>query len=296
MDMPIWLWKLVQSLINGLLAGGVYALVSVGITIVYGVMKMVNFAMGEFLMLGMYVTWVGYNITGWNNYMQFALVIVVMALIAYITFKLCFRPLLGKDNTSFILVTVGLSYFLMNLAQLIFSANSQTVPSSIKSTALALGEFSVGLPRLIAFVVAIVLVLIVNFIMNKTLVGRAMRATAENTQVAQMLGINSIMMYTLAIVISIVLAGLAGMLVTPIYYVNPQAGTILKTTALMIVVLGGLGDIKGAMIGGLMVGVMEAIFATMLAPELGPAGIFILFLLVLYLRPQGLFGKGARIA
>lgn len=289
-------WMFIQAIINGLFAGGVYALVAVGITIVYGVMKMVNFAMGDYLTWGMYATYIGYCIFGWNCYALIPFVMIFMAILGFVSFKLCIKPLLGRDGTAFIMVTVGLSYFLMNLAQLIFTANSLTVPSDIKSSSFALGSFFVGMPRLIAFLVAVVLVLGINYLLNKTTVGRAMRATSENVEVSEMLGINTKRSFALAFTLSVILAGLAGLLLTPIYFVTPSAGAIFKTTALMIVVLGGLGDIKGAFVGGLLVGIMEQLVATLVDAQLGPAGIFLVFLVVLYLRPQGLFGKGARVA
>ena len=289
------LWTIGQSLINGLLTGGIYALVSVGITIVFGVMKMVNFAMGEFVTLGMYMTWVGYTLTGANTYLLIPFVIVTMAIIAFVCFKLSLQPLLGRPNTAFIQVTVGLSFFLTNAIQMVFSPNSLTVPSDIKSSALYIRDFSIALPRLIAFIVGLILVVAISIFLSKSMTGLAMRATAEKAEVAEMLGVNSVKCFTLAFIISISLAGVAGLLLTPIYFVAPTAGNILKTTSMMVVVLGGMGNIKGAMIAGLMVGVAEAMVASLIAPELGPAGIFLLFLFVVYFKPQGLFGKGERV-
>ena len=126
--------------------------------------------------------------------------------------------------------------------------------------------------------------------------GRAMRATAESAEIAEMLGINSRRSFAMAFVLGVSLAGLAGVLLTPLYFVTTTTGATLKTTGLMIVVLGGLGDIRGAFIGALMVGVVESLVSSLIAADLGQAGIFLLFLLVVYLRPQGLFGKGARVA
>lgn len=295
------LWMLIQSLINGLLAGGVYALVAVGITIIFGVMKMINFAMGEFLMVGMYMTWIGYQLTHVNIYLLIPFVLIAMTIISYICFFTCMKPILGKGSTASILVTVGLSFFLFNLAQIIFGPDFRAVPSSIKTTSLSfelgsLGEFHIGLPRLIALGAAFLLVLLVNYLLERTLFGRAMRATSEKAEVAQMLGINTTRTYALAFMLGIVMAGLTGLLLSPLYYVYPMAGATYKTAPLMAVVLGGMGSIKGAFIGGLMIGVIEGVIGTLVAPDLGPAGIFVLFLFVLYFKPQGLFGKGERVA
>lgn len=291
------LWMFFQSLINGLLSGGVYALVAVGITIIFGVMKMINFAMGEFLMIGMYVTWIGYNLTGMNIYLLIPFVLVSMAIIALVCFRTCMFPILGKDSTASILVTVGLSFFLANLAQLIFGPDFRAVPSSIKTTSLELGgHFHVGLPRLIAMLTAFVLVLLVSYLLDRTLFGRAMRATAEKAEVAQMLGINATRTYAFAFILGICMAGLTGLLLSPLYYAYPMAGATYKIAPLMAVVLGGMGNIKGAFIGGILIGVIEGVIGTLVAPDLGPAGIFVLFLFVLYFKPQGLFGKGERVA
>lgn len=180
-------WVIGQSVINGILAGGVYALVAVGITIIFGVMKIVNFASGAYLVWGMYFTWIWHSITGVNAYLLIPCVVLSMALLGFLSFFAALRPILGKGNTTFILVTVGMSFFLQNLAEFIFGATSQSVPSSIKSSSLAIGPFSAGLPRLIAFGIALVLVFLVNMLLNKTLLGRAMRVPLKTRKLQKCL-------------------------------------------------------------------------------------------------------------
>jgi len=290
------MWLIGQALINGLLSGGVYALVAVGLTIVFGVMKIVNFAMGEYLMLGMYATYIGFMLTGLNAYWLIPFVIVIMAIIGIISFKLTIRPLLSKKSeTAYILVTVGLSFFLLNMVELIFGPNYLTVPSNIKSASFALGNFTIGYPRLIALLVALILVVLVNLMLNKTLLGRAMRATSEKPEVAQLMGINTERTYMTAFTLSIVIAGIAGLLLTALYYAYPQMGAMYGTATFVAVVLGGMGNIKGAFIGGLLIGLVENLVGTTLGPDLGPAGIFLMFIVVVYFRPQGLFGKKERV-
>ena len=289
-------WKIIQAVLNGILNGGVYAIVAVGLTIVYGVMKMINFANGEFVMFGMYFTYLLYSVTGWTCYALIPLVVVVMAAFGYVVYKLVIQRVIGRDSTTYIMITVGLSYFLMNLAQIIFSATPVSVPSDIKTASVSIGLYSMSLPRIIAFLSACALIFGVWIFMQKSTTGRAMRATAEKPEVAQMLGINTRVAFTVAFVLSVVLAGLAGLLLTPIYTIYPSVGSVLKTTALMIVVLGGMGSIPGALVGGVLVGIVEALVGTLISSNLGPAGIFVVFLIVLYLRPQGLFGKKGRVA
>lgn len=289
------LWLFVQSLINGVLSGGVYALVAVGITVIFGVMKMINFASGEYVMIGCYFTYLFYELTGWQNYFLIPFVAVAMAVFSWICFNLVIRPVLGRGGTSFILVTVGLSFFLMNLIEFIFGPTQREVVSGLKTSSIRLGLFTIGWPRLLALIIAVLLVIVVNILLNKTLLGRAMRATSEKSDVAQMLGINVKRTYTIAFMIGVILAGVAGCIITPLYYVYPQVGNLYKTTALMAVVLGGMGNVKGAFVGGILVGLAESLVASLVAPDLGPMGIFVLFLIVLYIKPQGLFAKRERV-
>lgn len=289
-------WVVIQTIINGLLSGGVYSMVAVGITIIFGVMKMVNFAAGAYLVWGMYFTWLVNTYTGLSAYAAIPVVIVAMAIFGFITFKLSIRQVLDIGGTSFILITVGLSFFLQNLAETIFGRDPKTVESAIKLASLKFGEFTIGYPRLIAFAVMLVVVIGVNMVLSKTLLGRAMRATAEKPEVAQMLGINSELTYTIAFIIGVTMAALSGLLVTPLYYVTATAGNTFRIAPMMVVVLGGLGSIKGAFVGGLLVGVVEALVTTLIAADLGTASICILFLVILYLKPYGIFGKGARTA
>lgn len=289
-------WVFFQSLISGILAGGVYALFGVGITIIFGVMKMVDFSACTQLVWGMYFTWIFYSVTGLNCYLAIPFVVVCMGMLAWVVFKLIVRPLLGSDDTSFILVTLGLSYFLQNFAEFVFSADPKSVPSSIKTASFFIGEYSIGLPRLIAFFVMVLLVFAVYMLLNKTTLGRAMRATAEKPEVAQMLGINTSKTFTIAFMIGVIFAGVSGLLITPLHYVTPTAGSMFRTTAYIAVIIGGLGDIKGALVGGITVGVIEALVTGMISNDLGPVGVGLALLLVLYLRPQGFFGKGERRA
>lgn len=155
---------------------GVYALIAVGVSIVFGVMKIVNFAMGEYLTVGMFVTYVGYMLTGFNAYALIPFTIIIMIAVGTISFQLAIKPLIKrKDSSSFIMVTVGLSFFLINLVQIIFGADYLSVPSEIKSVSIPVGSFTIGLPRLIALFVSLLLVIILTILLEKTFLGRAMQ-------------------------------------------------------------------------------------------------------------------------
>ena len=290
------MWYFLQTVINGIFSGGVYALIAVGITIIYGVMRMMNFASGAYLMVGMYITYLGFMLTGLSNYLLIPFTIVVSALAAWASFRLAIMPILSRDKTSSIIVTVGLSFFFQNLVILIFGANPLTLPSDIQLSSLKIGSFLISLPRFIAFCVSIVLVLALFFLLDRTLIGRAMRATSENVEVCEMLGVNTKKMFTAAWVLGIVLTSIAGLLLTPIYAIQSSTGATFRTTGLMAVVLGGLGDIRGAFLCGILIGVVEALVASYINTNMGALGIFILLLVVLRFRPSGLFGRGERVA
>ena len=285
------MWYFTQNIINGIFAGGVYALIAVGITVIYGVMRMINFASGAYLMVGMYITYLGYALTGWDAYMLIPFTVVVSAVIAWASFKLTISPILNRDKTTAIIVTVGLSFFFQNLVILIFGANPLTIPTEIQLKSLMVGPFIISLPRLIAFVASMALVLVFHLLLNRTI-----RATSENVEVSEMLGVNTRNMFAIAWVLGIVLTSIAGLLLTPIYAIQSSTGATFRTTGLMAVVLGGLGDIRGAFLSGILLGVIEALVASYIDTNMGSLGIFVLLLLVLYIRPAGLFGKGERVA
>ncbi|MDR3342806.1 MAG: branched-chain amino acid ABC transporter permease [Treponema sp.] len=315
-------WVVGQAIINGFLAGGVYSLVGVGMTVIFGVMKMVNFAAGSYLVWGMYFTYFWQYVLGGraSPYLLIPLVVLSMIVFGYISFKLTIRRVLNTSDTSYILITVGLMFFLQNLAETFLGTRPLTVyvpdaykngsitlgnllttiiPALEHNTALAtspLGSLNFGYPRLIAFGVMLLLVLGVNVLLTRTLLGRAMRATAENAEVAKMLGVDAERTYTIAFILGVTLAALAGLLVTPLYYVSISAAVAFRTAPMMVIVLGGMGSIKGSFFGGILVGIVEALVTTLVDTQLSVASISILFLIVVYLRPQGLFGKRMRTA
>jgi branched-chain amino acid transport system permease protein len=259
-------------------------------------MKVINFAMGEFLMVGVYMTWLFQQIFGWDNYALIVFVVPACAIIAFVVFQLFIKPILGKSSETFILVTVGLSFILQNLAQLLFGSYGLIISSEIQNSAVKIGTLSVGAPRLVALVVGLALVLAVYLFINRTNMGRKMRATAENTDIAATLGINTTRIYAFAFILSLVLAGISGLLVSSLYYATPWVGARFKSYVMMAVVMGGLGNIQGALISGLCIGLIEQLVALFFAQDLGPVGIFVMFLVVLIVKPHGLFSKEGRMA
>lgn len=289
-------WLIGQSLLNGLTMGGIYALISVGLTLIFGVMKVINFAQGEFLMLGMYMTLMLQRMSGLGPYYLVIPVAAVMYAIGMVVYRILIKPIIGREGTSFIIVTMGLSYVMTTVVQLIFSPNSQSVQTEVSKVTVPLGSFNMALPRVIACGVMMVAVLLVYFFLKRTDLGRAMRATSENIEVSQMLGIRTNNVFRLAFGLGITMAGITGLLLTPTYFVFPTVGAPFKTIAMACVVLGGLGNIGGAVIGGLLAGLCEAFVGSYISFDLAPGSIYLILLVVLLLKPDGLFGKGARKA
>lgn len=290
------MWVFIQSIINGLLAGGVYAMIAVGVTIIFGVMRLINFANGAFMVLGMYLSWFCYKLFGLNCYETIPFVVVGCAIIGYVSFKLMLAPILSKNRQAGLMITVGLSYVIQNLLLIAFGSNPMTLPSGLSTKSISIDSFIIGLPRLIAFGIAIVFIIIVSLVVEKSRFGIMMRATSENVEVSEMLGINTNRIFALSWTLGIVLIGIAGAVLTPLYYVQTSLANIFRNTPIIAVVLGGLGSIPGAFLAGLLLGVIEALVATTISTDLGPLGIFLAYLLVFYLKPKGLFGKGERIA
>ncbi|MDL2324710.1 branched-chain amino acid ABC transporter permease [Ruminococcaceae bacterium OttesenSCG-928-A16] len=291
---------MVQVILNGLMIGGVYSLIAVGLTMVHGVMKIVNFAQGDFLMVGMYATLLLYGLLtpGAAPYVLILPVAVIMFLFGLMVFRTTIYKVIGKGDSNYILLTLGLSYLLQNIAQLIFGPDyrSLAVSNDLKFASISLADNFISVPRLVAFGAALILVILMSFFLNKTDIGRAMRATAEDRTIATGLGVNTKVIYILAFGLGTVFAGISGLLLTPIFFVYPLAGAPFSSIAMTVIVLGGLGNIKGAMVGGIIIGLVESFVSGYVNLEMAKVAIDLVLLLVLMFKPFGLFGKGARKA
>lgn len=290
------LWTICQTLINGIVLGGIYSLISVGLTVIVGVMKVVNFSQGECLAVGMYITYALQLLTGWDPLVLLVPVMIIMFFFGMGVFEVVIRPVMNREKTVFTVVTMGLAYVLSTGLLILFSANPLPVDSAFKTTTLNFAGFSVAMPRVQSFVLMILFIVGLNFFLKRTDIGRAMRVTAENKEVGTMLGINPRSISRLAYGLGIMFAGVAGLLLTPTYYLYPTIGGSFKIMAMVCVVIGGLGSVGGAVVGGMLVGIVEVFLATFISVDLSPAGSFLLLLLVLIFLPNGLFGKGERIA
>ncbi len=282
-----------QTVISGLLLGGVYALVSVGLNLLFGVVRTINFAHGELVMLGMYFTYWIWAGTGLDPYLTLILVIPLMFLVGVAFQRGIIQPIQGTSAMMKIFATVGVSILLQNLALFLWGGQYRSVNTSYSTATLQLAGLNVSIPRLIAFLGALVLVGGVFIVMKRTMIGSILRSIAEDRDTARLIGIPVNKFYLVATGISAVLAGVAGVLLTPFTSVHPLFGVHMTLIAFIVVVIGGLGSMMGSLIGGVLLGAIETLAGSYISPSLQQVVLFVLFILVVLVRPQGLFGAGA---
>lgn len=284
---------LFASLLNGVTTGAVYALIALGLTLIYGVLHIINFAHGASLMVALYAVYFLKEHAGIDPYLAFPVVVPAMFALGYgLQRGIINRASHGKDE-NILLVTLGLSIVLENLALLFFKSDTRTIETSYTLTTVALGPAMIALPKLVAFVGALVVSGLLVWLMRATDLGSAIRAVAKEKQGARLMGIDVDHVYAMCFGIGLACLGAAACFLLPAYYVNPMVGSGFVLVAFTIVVLGGMGSFEGAFVGGLLIGVVESLGGLYLGESLGQVGIFVIFIAVLLFRPQGLFGARA---
>ena len=284
---------LFASLLNGITTGAVYALIALGLTLIYGVLHIINFAHGASLMVALYAVYFLKEHAGIDPYLAFPVVVPAMFALGYgLQRGIINRASHGKDE-NILLVTLGLSIMLENLALLFFKSDTRTIETTYTLTTVAIGPAMIALPKLVAFVGALVVSGLLVWMMRATDLGSAIRAVAKEKQGARLMGIDVDHVYAMCFGIGLACLGAAACFLLPAYYVNPLVGSGFVLVAFTIVVLGGMGSFVGALVGGLLIGVVESIGGLYLGESLGQVGIFAIFIAVLLFRPQGLFGARA---
>jgi branched-chain amino acid transport system permease protein len=283
-----------QAVVNGLLIGGIYALVSIGVTLIFGVVKVVNFAQGEFVMIGMYISYFLASRFGIDPLASLVVSMPVLFVVGVLLQHFLIRRVLGLGDMPQIFLTFALSLLMMNVALMLFTADYRTVQTAYTDLAIHLGPIYVAVAKLIAFVVAMVLSGLLWVFLHTTDLGRAMRAAAQNQDVAMLMGINPDRVFCVALGVALALAGAAGSLLMPFYPAYPMVGQVFVLMAFVAVVLGTLGNITGALIAGLMMGVAESLGIQFVGADSGLIVVFLMFLVTLIIRPSGLFGGWAR--
>lgn len=280
-----------QAFISGILNGAVYGLISVGLSMIFGVVKIVNFAHGEFLMVGMYLSYALWALFGIDPLWSIPLVMITLFFFGVGIQRFFFRRVLNAPDMAQIFLTVGLSVLLMNLALFLFRADFRSVKVSYADWTFTLAGAIISVPRLIACLGAVVFSLLLALFLLKTDLGKAMRAVAQDREVSMLVGINPEKMYNVAVGISAALAGAAGSLTISFYFVFPSVGVNFVLIAFVIVILGTLGNLKGAFLTSLIVGVAESLGVLFAGADLGLAVVFVILVLTLAFRPAGLLGR-----
>ena len=284
---------LFPSVLNGLTTGAVYALVALGLTLIYGVLHIVNFAHGASLMVALYGVYLLEVHAGIDPYLALPIVVPAMFGLGYALQRgIINRASHGKDE-NILLVTLGLSIVLENLALMAFKSDTRTIETAYTLSVVPVGPAMIALPKLVAFAGALAASAVLLWIVTRTDLGRAIRAVAKEKQGAKLMGIDVDHVYAMSFGIGLACLGAAACFLLPAYYVNPQVGGGFVLVAFTIVVLGGMGSFAGALLGGLLIGVVESLGGLFLGESLGQIGIFAIFIAVLLFRPQGLFGARA---
>ncbi len=284
----------VQTIVSGLLVGGVYGLAALGLSLAFGVLKVLNIAHGELIIFGGYVTFFLFLLLGMDPFISLLIVFLVMAVFGIVLHGLLFRHIIKEEEEERIknslLIGFGLTLMLQTVAIQLFTADERSIITPYSSTAIEILGIRFPLIRLAALILAIVTVILLELFLNRTWSGRALRATSEDWQTAALNGINIRNTYYIAFALASGLAGFTGVLIATGYSISPSIGLQWTLKALIVVVLAGLGSIRGVLFGGLILGVAEALSAYAFGSEYREIVGLVIFLIVLSVRPQGLFG------
>jgi branched-chain amino acid transport system permease protein len=281
----------IQTLVAGILIGGIYALVGIGMTLIMGVGKIINLAHGQLMMVAMYITFVLCHFAGIDPYFSLVVVMPALFLLGVLIQKYLLNPLLKIESIlpeNQVLMTAGVGMVLAEIMRFSFQSDYKSVKTSYSASALYLGDIAFNLPMVIAFALALLLTGGLFFFLLKTDIGKSVRATAQNTDAALLMGINSERITMLTYGLGAALAAGAGALLLPIYYLFPDVGGPFTLKAFVITILGGMGSTVGALVGGVVLGVAESLGATYISMALKDAVGMVIFLLVLIFLPGGL--------
>src|SRR5579864_309173 len=280
-----------QACSDGLLTGALYALIGMGLALIFGVMRIVNFAHGAFLMAGMYITWLLFDKFGINPYLGFLPAGIILFVFGYLVYLALILPIRDRSDFMQILMTTGIGLILVDATQLKFTADYRYTNINLRSQAVHLGQLSLNKASLLSFAIAAVFIFGLWAFVMRSRTGQAVRAIAQNRDVAPLMGINVTRIQGVSFALGIAIAGIAGGLLLPALYVFPTVGDDYTLKAFVIVVLGGMGSIEGAAFGGLVLGVTESLTSLYWHNEWALIVDFVLFLLVLSLKPSGIFGR-----
>ena len=287
---------IIEDTINGIIMGSIYGLAALGLTIIFGVLKVINFAHGSMLMVAMYTAYWAVILTGLHPYLTLFIVVPVMFVFGYLLQDILIKPIFKaekdvREPITVIIVTTGVWYILDNLSLLVFGPQYRNLQDNpLRGKMLEFGDMMISVPKLWGFCAAIVTSVLIYLFLQKTRMGRAVRATSLDRDAASLQGINQYKVYNITVGIGTAVAGVAGVALMPFYNVFPSVGVLFDIKCFIIVVLGGLGSIWGALLGGMIVGVIESVGPQFMTATWTEAVVYALFLLFLFFKPSGLFG------
>ena len=284
---------LITAILNGLLTGAVYALVALGLTLIYGVLHIINFAHGALLSMALFGAFFAYRLLGLDPYLAAVFLAPVLFAFGYAVQRFIIGPTSHGDDRNILLVTLGVSVVIENVLLYAFRADTRTIDVPYAFQTLDLGFTFLPIPRVIGFGAVLAVAVALWALMTWTDLGKAIRAVAKEKLGAELAGIDVAHVYAVTFGLGTACVAIAACLLIPTYYVNPTVGEAFVLIAFTIVVLGGMGSVPGALIGGLLIGVVESLSGLFLGESLGQIGIFLIFIMVLLVRPTGLFGVKA---
>mgnify|MGYP003588023136 FL=1 len=289
----------IEDMINGILMGSIYGLTAMGLTIIFGVLKVINFAHGSLLMVGMYVAYWTITLSGIHPYLALAIVIPVMFAFGYALQSIVIKPIFiaeknVREPITVIIVTTGIWYVLDNLTLLVFGPQYRSLTANpLQGQMFELGSMFISAAKFYGFLTALITAVAIHLFMQKTIMGRAIRATSMDREAASLMGINQYRIYNVAFGIGAATTGIAAVTLIPFNNIFPTVGVLFDIKGFIIVVLGGLGSISGALLGGIIVGLIESVGPQFMTATWTEAIVYGLFLIVLFVKPSGLFGQKA---
>ena len=283
----------ISYLVNGISLGSIYALIALGYTMVYGIAKMLNFAHGDIIMVGGFTVFTAMSTEWCPVWLSVVIGIIVCTLLGVIVEKVAYKPLRNASPLAVLITAIGVSYLLQNVALIIFGSASQSFTSVVKNVApVTIGGVTISMETIISIVVSVIIMICLTFFINKTEAGKAMLAVSEDKGAAQLMGINVNSTISLTFAIGSALAGVASVLLCSSYpQISPYTGSMPGIKAFVAAVFGGIGSIPGAMIGGILLGVIENLSKAYISSQLSDAIVFLVLIVVLIVKPTGIMGK-----
>lgn len=284
----------ITNLINGVSLGSIYAVIALGYTMVYGIAKMLNFAHGDVIMVGAYIVFALTSYAGVNPYLALVISMVACTLLGMAIERFAYKPLRGASPLAVLITAIGVSYFLQNMALLIFGSQAKSFTSIVNLPALTLagGKITISAETIVTIIVSLIIMVSLTLFVNKTKPGRAMLAVSEDKGAAQLMGVNVNATISLTFAIGSGLAAVAGVLLCSAYpTLSSQTGAMPGIKAFVAAVLGGIGSIPGAVIGGVLIGVIEILSRSYISSQMADAIVFAVLIIVLLVKPTGILGK-----